>query len=479
MKAIPSSSKGSKKVSAVPTASTASAVSTTNGGGDCKRSVGTKAVRQGDHRPGGTKESQKKLKVGKLLQVHHEDDRDEDEVPESMEAEGEIDESDFLGEDDDDDDDDNSDEDDDEESENENWVSRSLYFLAHKLLRSSTSLAPQDLNKASNALNKCRSVTLELNPPLGKIYRASQTRSQDGKVPPGSNLVTRSLADDRYLLCLCCVELSKIHERRMQYTDAVQELRQALLWFPKSIQGNFRLGFLTKTFASSTEKMEEAEKLLKKAVQCLNLLKKSTAEELAALASEFDEGPQDQQSISASTSTSSSTTPAQTNNSPINADQLADEEKCAGESAIEQLTLLQCQQNRFEEAEVLMRQENFTWRLGKQVCLCFHDLNRALCIMFCAQYAAGYCIRATVACKHFSASARAALIFTSVQLCRWRALCKSAAALASCISSRLSVLERARLRCYRVEFESESGLLLLHLPLSRTIIPTLQCGSYY
>jgi TATA-binding protein-associated factor Taf7 len=150
MKAIPSSSKGSKKVSAVPTASTASAVSTTNGGGDCKRSVGTKAVRQGDHRPGGTKELQKKLKVGNLLQVHHEVDRDEDEVPESMEGEGEIDESDFLGEDDDDDDDDNSDEDDDEESENENWVSRSLYFLAHKLLRSSTSLAPQELNKASS-----------------------------------------------------------------------------------------------------------------------------------------------------------------------------------------------------------------------------------------------------------------------------------------------------------------------------------------
>jgi hypothetical protein len=285
------------------------------------------------------------------------DEDDDDDMDADDNAGDDFDESEESGAEDDDDD--------EEDEDDETSLPRSFYFLAHKLLRSNTSLPTQTLNKAENALNKCRSILLELNPSLNKIYRASKTRASDGKVPPGSNLVIRSLADDRYLLCLCCVELSKIQERKLDYTEAVDELRQAVLWFPKCIQANFRIGFLTKAFASSEQRLEESEKYLKKAVLCLSLLKKASSEELAATVSAFDEEPVKSAAVSASSNSSSCTD----NDSEIllNATALMDEELCAGESALEQLTLLYCQQNRFEEGELLMKQQNFTWRLGKQV----------------------------------------------------------------------------------------------------------------
>lgn len=166
-------------------------------------------------------------------------------------------------EEDDDQDGDGDDEDADGEIE---ALPRILFHFANEILRDEAKATDsQQLTRALNALEKCKSTLFAMDEELRKIHKKSLGRN-DGKVPPGSKSVVRSLDDDRFLLSLCCIARANIFERENDCLGAIGSLKEALVWFPRSIQGGCGLAKLLKTQATTSSDLTQVETLLRKCV---------------------------------------------------------------------------------------------------------------------------------------------------------------------------------------------------------------------
>ena len=99
------------------------------------------------------------------------------------------------------------------DEEEEDDVSRALFFFADELIADCLTVKGKEseLFKAKKALEKCKFLLLHANPPLQKMLDRAKARDMsDNKVPPGSASVQRTIADDRYLLCLASINCSKL-----------------------------------------------------------------------------------------------------------------------------------------------------------------------------------------------------------------------------------------------------------------------------
>ena len=121
--------------------------------------------------------------------------------------------------------------------------------------------------KAQQALNKSRILLFALHPEHKEMCEKALQRS-DGKVPPGSSLVQRSLLDRRFLLCQVSLSLAKVEAiscLNPSNQQSVQLLRESLIFFPRCVEALYLLALALKPLASDSTRMEEVESLLRKA----------------------------------------------------------------------------------------------------------------------------------------------------------------------------------------------------------------------
>ena len=161
------------------------------------------------------------------------------------------------------------------------------------------------MDVAVRALTKCREIVLAQNQDLQKLLEKALKRStSDQKVPPGSALVQRQLTDDRFLLCMTCVRIATANlSLGVAAVDVQPVLREALIWFPRSVQANFMMGEVLRCNAVTELMLRRAEGHYAKAVETEALLKRP---ELPPKAGHVD-APQP----TSSSSNSSSSVPAQ------------------------------------------------------------------------------------------------------------------------------------------------------------------------
>jgi len=215
------------------------------------------------------------------------------------------------------------------DSEVEESDDEDIYKLPRTLLEYSRHT--EDREKAKQAAEKAMTVILQLEPKLSVMIRKAKSRN-DGKVPPGSKEVKRSYEDMRYLLCTILVENGKNKEINGDFMEAIEKYEEAIICFPRSVQAFFLLSRLKSAFACSTEDVSATEKLLRKAV---NLFKTLCSE------------PEIEQTDSSA--------------------EIFGAENEAGSKSVDALSLLLCQQGRFEEASDILRSKGFTHRLSNEV----------------------------------------------------------------------------------------------------------------
>lgn len=256
----------------------------------------------------------------------------------------------------------------DEESEDENYdqdevsLPRSLYFFVLESMKSCD--WKNNVDKLFKAIDFSKSLILEGSEVLKKILQKSKKRDyNDQKVPPGSSQVQRDINDDRFLLCLLCIQKYKIFDLLNRYKECKEELLEALLWFPRSIEANYFLGLSLKSVADSIEILQKAESHLKKAA----ILSTSLARERSnAIMSVIQSD-----SLLTDSNASSLSNPQTNDSKTIKVDdfnkKIIDDEIAAGNSAEEALALLLLQNGRISEAQKHLESQGFSWRLSKDI----------------------------------------------------------------------------------------------------------------
>jgi len=150
-------------------------------------------------------------------------------------------------------------------------VPRRLFDLGWKLLAEGEK---EKLIKAKSAFEKAIFILLQTDEDLQQLGNkiAKRKNKSDGKVPPGSALVQRSVTDGRFLMCQCKVAISRIYvsfinERPAQYTDdALSLLGDAVLWYPRSVEAHVLTAQLMKyNTCNSYAELEFIENCYKKA----------------------------------------------------------------------------------------------------------------------------------------------------------------------------------------------------------------------
>ena len=268
----------------------------------------------------------------------------------------------------DDDDEDEDELDDDDEEEDEGSISRAFFVYADNLLSLRETVAsPVSLQKAEKALNQCVALTLSTNDVLTKMYEKGKTRDMtEAKVPPGSANVRRTLMDERFLLSSACVGLAKIHDMRdspaTSLSLATRALQDALIFFPRSAEANEFLARLLKTQADDLPKLSKVEFLLRRGASSLEEIK-SAITTLSPFVKQSDSG-------------SSSSGDVIFSGAPdLSRDvMLLEREHASAELALEALSLLLCQSERFDDAMPLLQGKGFQLRLSKEV-LCYHPAD--------------------------------------------------------------------------------------------------------
>jgi len=264
---------------------------------------------------------------------------EEEEEEEDILEEGEGDEEEEDGEDEDDDEE-------EEESGGElEQLPRALLEYAEGILEETSACV--DMAKWSLALKgleKARLVSLHLHADIQAMLEQAKKRGAIGggaKVPPGSSSVFRSKDDSRFLLSLISIAHAKIvtaMEKNASCVQVVASLREALLFFPRSIEALHMLAKALKPLATTDEALTEVEMLLKKAVSTLPSL------QTVQVANDDDM-------------------------------EVMLREKESGKESQDSLILLLCQGGRFEEAKKYLQTRGFSWRLSKQVLA--YDLEAA------------------------------------------------------------------------------------------------------
>jgi len=125
------------------------------------------------------------------------------------------------------------------------------------------------LEMASKALEKSRLLLFALHPEHKEMLEKALARGDDGKVPPGSALVQRCLADRRFLLCQVHLALAKVAAARAldpSNSTSIRLLRESLVFFPRCVESLHLLSQALRPLASTTSALAEVEQLLRKAV---------------------------------------------------------------------------------------------------------------------------------------------------------------------------------------------------------------------
>lgn len=154
---------------------------------------------------------------------------------------------------------DDDDEDDDNESEgsdtSDGFEEQDLPIMFLMLAKSKLQSSAQ-LQAAKEALDKSKYIIFENNTDkslkdmLQKAEKRINSASSqslsigstrfllDGKVPPGSGQVKRSVTDSRFLLSVVNLEMYRVSSILGNSTDAYNSLRECLIWFPRHIEVN-------------------------------------------------------------------------------------------------------------------------------------------------------------------------------------------------------------------------------------------------
>ncbi len=143
-------------------------------------------------------------------------------------------------------------------------------------------------------------------------------------------MVQRTYSDSRYVLCLCCVVKSVVFEITNQIENAIQYLSESLIWFPRSIEAIQRYSALLRTQADTTESLDYIEELQKRGLGYSKQIQ------------------------------------SHSNFHNIEKNILQSELKHAKFLA-ENAGLLLCQRNKYDEADSILFNLGFTWRLSHQV----------------------------------------------------------------------------------------------------------------
>ena len=185
-----------------------------------------------------------------------------------------------------------------------------------------------ELNSSLLKLELCHDLLLNDNN-LNKILEKSLKRPRhDSKVAPGSNNVQRSLTDNRYLLSQCCLYISLVYERFNDYEQVIKYLYESLLWYPKNIESIQRLAAIERSLATDNTTLTRIENNLKRALIITNELRNNT----------------------------------------INIDtNILTPELSHGKIAAENLAMLLCQRCEYSEADDILRQLGYTWRLSSSI----------------------------------------------------------------------------------------------------------------
>ena len=294
---------------------------------------------------------------------------------------------------------DNSEDDDDSDSDRENDVSRALFYYADELIINglTTRGMETELIKAKKALEKCKFLLLHENAALQNMLKKASTRDMsDNKVPPGSAFVQRLVQDDRYLLCLVCINCS-ILEGVIDgdVPRAIRSLKEALVFFPRSAEANENLSQYLRVEADSQSKLGVVESLLRKAASCKETIKDS----IIALEIQIKVATETHTSIFTNASSGLNARPGSLgakeeikyddeegveDDSGDDNDDLMEQqmhlkllkrELVAAERARESLALYLCQEDRSSEAALLLQDGPYHVRLSKEV-LCYSDLTQ-------------------------------------------------------------------------------------------------------
>lgn len=216
------------------------------------------------------------------------------------------------------------------DEDNEHDLPRKLYFFAKEQLNG------KNFNPAIKAINTARDSIFQCDEKLKVLLEKSRKRSRnDNKVPPGSSSVKRDLLDDRFLLSLLCILMSKIYiQINHPEASVINELREALIWYPRSIEANYMLGVRMKGLCNSKEmiNLEVYSRFYKASSLRVILLREC---QVTDKDDEIFEILQDELQFS----------------------QLAEE----------QLILLLCQKGEFTEADNRLMSLGYSWRLSRSV----------------------------------------------------------------------------------------------------------------
>mmetsp|Transcript_20103 Transcript_20103/g.28814 ORF Transcript_20103/g.28814 Transcript_20103/m.28814 type:complete len:654 (-) Transcript_20103:234-2195(-) len=216
------------------------------------------------------------------------------------------------------------------------------------------------VEKAKKALEKCKILMLESveNETLRYLLQKAEKRDSktkvslfnnsfilDGKVPPGSAKVMRTVTDSRYLLCVANLELYKLFLLLNDPENAYSCLRESLIWFPRHIVANMFLADALRSEVSTTEAIAHAETIFRKCMETGTVLI-ANLKTSASLEEDFELAELDRE--------------------------LREQELQLVDKATEALILLLCQEKGHlpqyrQEAHSLLLSKKFTWKLSNEV----------------------------------------------------------------------------------------------------------------
>eukprot|EP01032_Pedospumella_encystans_P008580 gene8580-10166_t len=286
-------------------------------------------------------------------------------------------ESDEGSDDDDEEEEDGSDDDSESEGEEQD-LAQMFFFYAKGLVESGET---KNFPKAMAALVKVKGIIVQRNAELKKLIdKALKRDEKDNRVPPGSNLVQRTLKDDRFFMCTTNVLISKLLLASGNSRGAQLSLREALICFPRSIEGGYLMAEILRCNATSEESLLQAEALLQKAIETGTHLKTKFKETTQAVkAAKLEKAP----SAGASEKADAGATRKYAHGNTEENDETEEdsgelteieqileieaEELSAATKAQEILILLLLQQGKFDASYPHLVRQNFKWRLSKEV----------------------------------------------------------------------------------------------------------------
>ncbi len=265
-----------------------------------------------------------------------------------------------------------SEEDDDEEDTDIKQLPRMFYEYACTQVEELNDLATTQ--KALISLEKAKTLILETNEDLKTLVaKALKRKEGDTKVPPGSNLVERKISDLRYLLNLICILQAKICVTQNDHKSAMKMMREALIWFPRSIEGNYLSGEILRGHAATSKSLTDAENFYIKAVDTTSTLQKSVNSNSTTVPSQLQQhlaaNMQKANSSSSSASNIDKTAAKIDDDSDEEYNQdLVDQEFCCGNKAVQALILYYCQTEGSEnKAYKYLVSKGFKLKLSNQV----------------------------------------------------------------------------------------------------------------